>query len=110
MKNTNPSSPKRFRRLPTRGKNTASDNEVRFALVEEIERLTALAARVDEMFDEDRSLADLLRALDGLGKNATRIIALLKAQKELGGENDSMSTLHQALAAMIADMKKQHPS
>ena len=68
-----------------------------------------MAARVDEMFDEDRPLADLLRATDVLGKNATRILTLLKAQKELEGENDALSELHKALAEMIEDMEKQPP-
>jgi hypothetical protein len=110
MKNTIPSSPKRARRSPAPSQRSSCADEVSPTLREEINRLTAMAARVDDMFNEDRSLTDWLRALDVLGKNATRILALLKAQKELGGENDSMSTLHQALAEMIADMKKQHPS
>ena len=95
---------------PTQRQKASPPVESKPALLEEIKRLSQLAERVDEMMDEDRSLTDVLHALEGLGKNATRIGNLLKLVDALGGGYDAMEALNQALAEMIDDMKKQQPS
>lgn len=68
--------------------------------------LRRMMQRIDTLADEKRSLTELLRVLDTLGKNYVRISMLLKAQRELSEAHGAVDAFQQALADVIRELEQ----
>ncbi|HHY88990.1 MAG TPA: hypothetical protein GYA06_08740 [Chloroflexi bacterium] len=73
-------------------------------LTEEIAMLRVVLRRVMALADEGRPLPELLRIAETLGKAATRLATLLKAERQLG-QGEVTSALDEVLEEMIAELR-----
>lgn len=93
----------RSRRKP-RPALTTKISPVTDSLQEEIDMLRALMRMVEKLADEGKSLGEMLKMLDILGKSSTRLASLLRAQKVLCEEREFGSVFNQALSEVIEEM------
>jgi len=70
----------------------------------EIAMLREVMRRANRRLEEIDGLDDLLRLMENLGKAATRLAGLLKAERQLGGHEDLTQSLHHALAEVIREL------
>ena len=75
--------------------------------MEEVERLINLADRISDLVHDESTLEDLLKALDVLGKNATRINNLIKDLDDKQMDKDAIEAFHQSLAHVIDEIKNK---
>ena len=78
-------------------------------LTDEIKMLRAIMRRVTALVDEGRTLPELLRILDTIGKASFHVAGLLRTEQQLSdGAQTSAETLNRALAEVIRDMEHDH--
>lgn len=70
----------------------------------EIAMLREVMRRANDRLEEISGLDDLLRLMENLSKAATRLAGLLKAERQLGGQEDLSQSLHHALAEVIREL------
>jgi hypothetical protein len=70
----------------------------------EIDMLRTLLREVEAMAGEGKTLGELLKMLDILGKSSTRLAGLLRAQRELGGDKEFGSVFNHALSEVIKEL------
>jgi len=81
---------------------------VRADLSDEIKMLRAIMRRVTALVDEGRTLPELLRILDTIGKASAHVAGLLRTEQKLSdGAQTSAETLNRALAEVIRDMERE---
>jgi hypothetical protein len=72
-------------------------------LEEQIELLRMLIHLVREQITEEIDIRQLLSVLDAVGKAATRLATLIKAQQALGEDDQFAVTLAEAVRDVVAD-------
>jgi len=91
--------------IPGRQVEIAKDRfEGQRGLQDEILSLRAMMRQVLAQADEGRSLAELLRMLEVLGKTSTRLAALIKAERSLAADQDLATALSQALSQATREL------
>ncbi len=71
--------------------------------------LKALMDKVKQMSEADLKLNDVLNVLEGIGRAATRLANLLKAEEELAGGSDLGSEVDEAIAELFGNLARVHP-
>ena len=72
-------------------------------LQEQIEVLSNLIGHVRGLITEDTNFKQLIIVLDAIGKGATRLAILIKAQQELGEEHSFPDELAEAVKGLAPD-------
>ena len=72
-------------------------------LQEQIEVLRSLIEQVHNQISEDINFKQLIMILDAIGKGATRLATLIKAQHELGEKRSFPEDLAEALEGLVPD-------
>ncbi len=81
--------------------------ENRDHLNEEINYLRKLIRIVRDQFTEDIEIGQLLNVLDAVGKAATRLATLIKAQQSLGEDETFAAALAEAVRDVVSDFKSR---
>lgn len=102
-------SKKRAPKRPRRGVRfeAGEQDALAHSLRDEIELLRELMRQAGEKLTEDdapdRSLQELLKILDSLSLSGSRLAALVKAQKQLEGDQPAASGLAKALSEVLKE-------
>lgn len=81
------------------------------ALAAEIRMVREVIRRVKEISEEEEpSLQDYLKLLEGLSLASTRVASLLKTDRQLMGSSDFTDTLNEALEELYAELNRQEPT
>jgi hypothetical protein len=75
-------------------------------LQEQIEMLRSLIHLVRDQLSEDINIKQLILVLDAVGKGATRLASLIKAQEELGEDETFPETLAEAVRDLFTDSNR----
>ena len=76
-------------------------------LGEEIALLRMLIQLVREQITEEIDIRQLLNVLDAVGKAATRLATLIKAQQALGENDQFADALAEAVREVVTDFNKR---
>ena len=80
------------------------------ALAAEIRMVREVIRRVKEISeDEEPSLKDYLKLLEGLSLASTRVASLLKTDRQLTGSSDFTDTLNEALEELYKELNESGP-
>jgi len=74
-------------------------------LATEIAALRQLMARLDGMADQQTAFAELADFMEKYSRSSTRLVTLLRAQRELAAEQGVGAALSQALAEALEEME-----
>jgi predicted ABC-type ATPase len=73
----------------------------------EIEYMRTLIQLIREQLNEDMDIRQLLHVLDAVGKAATRLATLIKAQQSFGEEDTFANALAEAVREVVGDFKNR---